>query len=49
MRAILRAIRQATAAVSVAAAVVTALRLRGRVTVPRQSGGWRKLNGPDLR
>jgi len=49
MRAVVRAIRQAAAAISVAATVVTALRLGGRVAVPRQSGGWRQLTGPELR
>jgi nitrate/nitrite-specific signal transduction histidine kinase len=49
MRAIVRAVRQAVAAVSVAAAVVTVLRLRGRVVAPMQFGGWRRLTGPGLR
>ncbi len=49
MRAIVRAVREAVSALSVAAAVVTVLRLRGRVRLPRQSGGWRQLEGPCLR
>jgi|TARA_B110000263_G_scaffold248018_1_gene262050 hypothetical protein len=41
-------IRRAIAALSVTAAVTAALRAAGGVTVERQSGGWRPLEGPDL-
>ena len=42
-------IRRALAAVSVAAAVAAALRIHGAGGVARRSGGWRTLEGPDLR
>jgi hypothetical protein len=41
-------IRRALAALSVAAAASAALRAAGGASLPRQSGGWRPLTGPDL-
>jgi hypothetical protein len=45
----MRVLRRALAALGVAALVAGALRLRGTGGVPPQTGGWRELNGPDLR
>ncbi len=42
-------IRRALAAIGLGAAVAAALRLRGSGGTPPQSGGWRKLSGPDQR
>ena len=45
----MRVIRRALAAVSVAAAVAATLRIRGGDGIPRRSGGWRPLAGPERR
>ena len=45
----MHAIRQALAAVGVAAAVAAALRIRGGEGILRRSGGWRPLAGPERR
>lgn len=42
-------LRRALAALTIAAAVAAALRLRGTGGTPPKHGGWRELTGPDLR
>ena len=49
MKAIMGAIRRALAALMVAALMAAALRVRGRVGLPREAGGWRPLGGPGMR
>jgi hypothetical protein len=44
-----RSIRRALLALGVAGLVAAALRLRGTGGVPPQGGGWRELQGPELR
>ena len=47
--AVIRTLRRAALALGLAGAVAGVLRLRGSGGVPPQGGGWRELNGPDLR
>jgi len=42
-------IRQVLVAVGVAGLIAAALRLRGKGGTPPADGGWRLLEGPDLR
>lgn len=42
-------LRRAIAALGVAAVIAGALRVRGTGGLPPQTGGWRELQGPDLR
>ena len=49
MKAIMGAIRRALAALMAAALMAAALRVRGRVGLPREAGGWRTLGGPGMR
>ncbi len=42
-------LRRAIAALGIAAVIAGALRLRGTGGTPPQSGGWRELQGSDLR
>jgi hypothetical protein len=45
----MRTLRRAVLALGVAGLVAAVLRLRGSDGVPPQGGGWRELNGSDLR
>jgi hypothetical protein len=45
----MRALRRAITAIGIAALVAGVLRIRGTGGVPPQRGGWRELQGPDLR
>lgn len=42
-------LRRAIAALGIAAVIAGALRVRGTGGTPPQTGGWRELQGPDLR
>ena len=42
-------LRRVITALGVAAVVAGVLRVRGTGGTPPQSGGWRELQGPDLR
>jgi len=42
-------VRRAIAALGVAALIAAGLRIRGTGGTPPQTGGWRELQGPDLR
>lgn len=42
-------LRRALLAVGAAGLIAAVLRVRGSGGVPPQSGGWRELQGPDLR
>ncbi|MDZ7674732.1 MAG: hypothetical protein U5K30_06675 [Acidimicrobiales bacterium] len=42
-------LRRAIAALGVAAVIAGALRVRGTGGTPPQSGGWRELQGPELK
>lgn len=42
-------LRRAAAALGVAAIIAGVLRVRGTGGTPPQHGGWRELQGPDLR
>ncbi|MGI8794308.1 MAG: hypothetical protein ACR2H3_14225 [Acidimicrobiales bacterium] len=45
----MKALRRALLALLTAGFVAGVLRLRGKGGVPPQKGGWRELDGPDLR
>jgi hypothetical protein len=45
----MRFLRRALVALGLASAIAGVLRLRGTGGVPPQGGGWRELQGPDLR
>lgn len=45
----MKAIRRAILALVTAGLVAALVRLRGTGGVPPQSGGWRQLDGPELR
>ncbi len=45
----MKAVRRAVVALGLAAFVAAVMRLRGTGGVPPKSGGWRQLDGPDLR
>jgi len=44
-----RFLRRALVAVGLASLIAGILRLRGTGGTPPQGGGWRELQGPDLR
>lgn len=46
---ILQLLRRAAVALGIAAGVAGALRLRGSGGIPARGGGWRELDGNDLR
>jgi len=43
------AVRRSLLAMFVAGLAAAALRLRGKGGIPPQGGGWRELDGPELR
>ena len=45
----IRVVRRILLALGVGAGVAVVLRLRGHGGVPPRQGGWRQLEGPDLR
>ena len=45
----MRTLRRAALALGLAGLVAAVVRVRGTGGTPPQSGGWRELNGPDLR
>ncbi len=45
----MRALQRALAASALAAIIAVVLRVRGSGGTPPQRGGWRQLEGPDLR
>ncbi len=49
MGTVLRAVRRAVLALGLAGVVAAAIRIRGSGGVPPRHGGWRELDGPDLR
>lgn len=48
-RGLLALIRRAVMAIIAGISVAAAIRVRGSGGVPPQKGGWRELNGDDLR
>ncbi len=44
-----RTIRGALESIMAAVAVASVFRAIGITRIPRQTGGWRRLEGPDLR
>jgi len=46
---VMKMLRRALVALGLAGLVAGVLRLRGAGGVPPQRGGWRELNGPELR
>lgn len=49
MGTVLRVVRRAMVALGVAGLVAGILRVRGSGGVPPRHGGWRELEGPELR
>ena len=48
-RALLTAIRRAVVAIAAGIWIAAAIRVRGSGGIPPQKGGWRELQGDDLR
>lgn len=48
-RGLVALVRRALVAIGVGVAVAAAIRVRGSGGVPPQKGGWRELEGDDLR
>ena len=45
----MKLLRRALVAVGIAGLIAAVLRIRGTGGTPPQDGGWRELDGPDLR
>jgi hypothetical protein len=49
LRRPVRGLRRAALAVALGGVIGVVLRFRGSTETPPQQGGWRELDGPDLR
>ena len=45
----MKLLRRALVAIGIAGLIAAVLRIRGTGGTPPQDGGWRELEGPDLR
>ena len=45
----MKLLRRALVAIGIAGLIAAVLRIRGTGGTPPQDGGWRELDGPDLR